>query len=344
MAARHWLGLTFVLLALAGASRARAGEPGEVEQEPAYEVQRGDTLGAIARAVGKTIDELVVLNPGLSPDRVRAGQRLRTGDAGRRVEHVVASGETLSRIAAQYGVAVRDVLGWNPGAEADRIRAGQRLAIHTRVPDSRSESIGSPTHGKLLFAAQLPPHRGYVLRNPERAWATRETVDAIVAAFKALREADPKAPKVRVHDLSLRHGGPIDDHQSHQSGRDVDITYFQKNATKECPLRPIKPHELDVERQWALLQHWLDRGQLEAAFIDYDLQAKLYAHARAQGASREQLMHWFQYPRGRTAALGIVRHAPKHADHVHLRFVCDATDAACQMFRVMPIHGSVAAR
>ena len=132
--------------------------------------------------------------------------------------------------------------------------------------------------------------------------------------------------------------------QSHQSGRDVDITYYQRQVSDTCPLRRIAPYELDVERQWSLVRYWLDRAQAEAIFMDYDLQAKLDAYARKQGASHEQLMHWFQYPRGRSAALGIIRHAAKHDDHMHVRFVCDATDEACHMFRVMPINASLASR
>lgn len=349
---RNVLALSVVLLALASAStaahRAKAEPLGaEVEQEPAYEVKRGDTLGAIASRIGKSTTQLLELNPGLEPDRIREGQKLRVEDIairGRRVEHVVAQGESLTRIAAHYEVKVRDLVEWNPKLHPDRVRAGQKLLVYTNVPDSRSESVGTPTQGKLLFAAQLPANPAYVVRNPERSWGTRETVRAITSAFSAVRAKDPRAPKVRVHDLSLRGGGPIDDHQSHQSGRDVDITYYQKQIEDVCPLRPIGPAQLDVERQWALLEHWLQRGQLEAVFIDYDLQARLYKHARSQGASAEELMHWFQYPRGRTASLGILRHAPRHADHMHVRFVCDATDPDCHMFRVMPINGSLAKR
>lgn len=339
------LSVLLLCAALVGtAATVRADEP---EQEPAYEVQRGDTLGAIAARLGKSQSKLLELNPGLQPDRIREGQRLRLEDAGelgRRVEHTVLLGESLTRIAAHYEVKVRDLLKWNPKLHPDRVREGQRLLVYTAVPDSRSESVGSPTRGKLLFATQLPANPGYVVRNPERSWGTRETVRAITHAFAALRAKDPSAPRVRVHDLSLRHGGPIDDHQSHQSGRDVDITYFQRDSEGACPLRPVAPSMLDVERQWALLQHWLERGQVEAIFIDYDLQAKLYRHARARGASAEELMHWFQFPRGRTASLGILRHAPRHADHMHVRFVCDETDADCHMFRVMPINSSLAKR
>jgi len=340
--------LSFILLwGLLVGFGTRVAHAEEPEQEPAYEVQRGDTLGAIASRMGKSTSELLELNPGLAPDRIREGQKLRLEDLGalgRRVDHVVVLGESLTRIAAHYEVKVVDILKWNPKLQPDRVREGQKLLVYTNVPDSRSESVGTPTHGKLLFAAQLPANPGYLVRNPERSWGTRETVRALTQAFSALRAKDPSAPKVRVHDISLRSGGPIDDHQSHQSGRDVDITYFQKQVEGACPLRPVAPSALDVEHQWALLQHWLERGQIEAAFIDYDLQAKLYKQARAQGASHDELTHWFQYPRGRTASLGILRHARNHADHMHVRFVCDATDPECQMFRVMPINSSLAKR
>lgn len=56
-------------------------EPGTV---PAAElsdtlvvVKKGDTLKAIATAAGKTIDELCALNPGLVPNSIVVGQRIK---------------------------------------------------------------------------------------------------------------------------------------------------------------------------------------------------------------------------------------------------------------------------
>ena len=37
----------------------------------------------------------------------------------------------------------------------------------------------------------------------------------------------------------------------------------------------------------------------------------------------------FQYPRGKGAAGGLVRHEPNHADHFHVRFRCAKADADC---------------
>jgi LysM domain len=43
----------------------------------AYSVRSGDTLGTIAERFGTTVDELLVLNPGIDPRALRVGQQLR---------------------------------------------------------------------------------------------------------------------------------------------------------------------------------------------------------------------------------------------------------------------------
>ena len=55
-------------------------------------------------------------------------------------------------------------------------------------------------------------------------------------------------------------------------------------------------------------------------FVDYELQHLLYEEARAMGATEVQLERWFQYPYGRRAARGIIRHWKGHDDHFHVRF------------------------
>jgi LysM repeat protein len=44
-----------------------------------YEVQSGDTLGAIADKYGTTVDELLALNPGVDPAALHPGDRIRVG-------------------------------------------------------------------------------------------------------------------------------------------------------------------------------------------------------------------------------------------------------------------------
>ena len=73
-----------------------------------------------------------------------------------------------------------------------------------------------------------------------------------------------------------------------------------------------------------------DPGGVEKVFLDYEVQGWLYAAARADGWSKARLLDVFQYPDGPYAKHGIVRHEPKHADHMHVRFRCAPADAGCK--------------
>lgn len=314
------------------------GEPTDSGSWETITVQAGDTLGVLAKRHGVSLQTLLENNPDVSPDRIREGQQLRVERRGRRVEHAVSRGENLTAVAHRYQVSISDILRWNPKLRPNRVQAGAQVLVFTQVPESVSESVGSPSNGHLLHAERLREHPAFVLRDPARAWGTLETVSAIRDGFVALHKAEPDLPRVRVHDISLRAGGHMDDHRSHQSGRDVDISYFQSRCGPDgCPFRRLAAKDLDVARQWSLLKYWLERDHLEAVFIDYSLQAALYQQARRQGASRQELMRWFQYPRGRHNPYGVIRHFPKHEDHMHVRFACPDTDSECKAIRALPV-------
>ena len=44
-----------------------------------YTIQAGDTLDIVAAKYGKTVDDLVTLNPGVDPHALRIGQKIRVG-------------------------------------------------------------------------------------------------------------------------------------------------------------------------------------------------------------------------------------------------------------------------
>ncbi len=306
---------------------AKEDDPG-----PTHRVAEGETLSHIAQRQGMDLARLLELNPDLNPDRIRVGQEIRLGTNGRhRVDHEIRPGDTLSRLAARYRVSIRDIHRWNPRLRANRLRVGRKVRMWSEVPESRSVSIGLAYRGSLQNAERLRRHPGYIIRDRNRAWGTLETVMWLVDGFDAVRDQFPGAPRVRVHDISRRNGGSMHGHRSHQSGRDVDISYYQRRCGGQpCAMRRLHPSELDVARQWALFESWLKAGRLEAIFMDYNLQEPLYNYARSHGATRQQLHRWFQYPRGRDYALGTIRHYPRHADHAHVRFVCPDTDPDCR--------------
>ncbi len=105
-----------------------------------YRVRRGDTLSTIARRFGTSVGAIQRANGLRSPHRIRQGQRLlippgRSGHGTRiaTVIHVVRRGETLSKIARRYGVAVSTIMAANNLRSPDRIYVGQRLRVPSRV-------------------------------------------------------------------------------------------------------------------------------------------------------------------------------------------------------------------
>lgn len=295
-----------------------------------HRIARGQTLVSIASRYGVSVSSLRELNPALDPSRLIVGRTVRVREeSGRRVDYRVRRGDTLSRIATRHRVSVADLRRWNRNVRSG-LRAGSTIRLWSDVPASTSESIGAPNRGQLAHAERLPQHRGYRMRDPQRAYATLETTLWMLDAFDAVLEAHPTSPRVRVHDISRREGGRMRGHRSHQSGRDVDIAYYQKRCSGPCRFRRLQPDQLDAARQWTLLESWLRHDRVEAIFIDYRLQEPLYNEARRRGATRGQLRRWFQYPSGRTYPLGRVRHFPKHQDHLHVRFSCPDTDSRCR--------------
>lgn len=312
------------------AVRAEAEQPSK-KQGRRYTVQKGDTLTGIALRHDTTVEELTKANPGLRPTRIYPGQTIDVGEPRPQVVFRLERGDSLASAARRYGVSSKDMLRWNERLGTQSPRAGTAIRIYSRAPVSASEAIGPTNRGRLESPERLPAHRGYVIRTPARAYGTEETIRWVVDAFDAVDRKFRNTKVVRVHDISDRDGGPLRDHKSHQNGRDADISYYQeKCGVNGCRFAEFRSSELDVARQWALLEHWLRNGQAEMIFIDYRLQAKLYKYAKRKGVSKSKLDRWIQYPRGRYEPRGIIRHFPNHEDHLHVRFVCPYSDLKCR--------------
>ena len=119
-----------------------------VASSASYTVAPGDTLSGIAARLGFPAAEIASTNEITDPDRIYAGQRLRlpgsaTGGGTAQSApgaHVVALGETLSGIAAKFGVSVQALSDVNSLRSVDLIRAGQRLVIPGGAPQALATS------------------------------------------------------------------------------------------------------------------------------------------------------------------------------------------------------------
>lgn len=121
-----------------------------------YTVRSGDTLGSIAARAGTSIATLVSLNAIRNPNLVRVGQVLTlpaaagggtpaaptvTAPAGGATSHVVVAGDTISGIAARYGIPQAQLIAAN-GLTGGRVYVGQRLSL---VPTSNNRPAGATT-------------------------------------------------------------------------------------------------------------------------------------------------------------------------------------------------------
>jgi peptidoglycan-N-acetylglucosamine deacetylase len=133
---------------LATAGAATAAPPTSEQQ---YTVVAGDTLGEIAQQFGVTAEEIAARNGLADVDSISEGQVLvipvpgsgavativpgatATTAAGGEQVHIVQAGETLYRIALQYGLTYQELAAYNNIANPDDIEVGQTL----RIPPSQ---------------------------------------------------------------------------------------------------------------------------------------------------------------------------------------------------------------
>jgi len=147
------------VLASIPASQRFSGQP----RDRAYRVQRGDTLGQIARRHGTTVGQLARLN-GLKPDaRIRIGQSLAlpgstvVPDAGGGSSAVagvyeVQRGDTLGGIASRHGISVGQLAAANALKPDRPIRVGQLLKLpgHARSAVPAGGQVHKVVRGDTL--------------------------------------------------------------------------------------------------------------------------------------------------------------------------------------------------
>jgi murein endopeptidase len=229
-------------------------------------------------------------------------------------------------------------------AEVSRVRGHRTKASRRhataelpRIPRGvAGQSLGQPWHGALHAPARLPEGDGYHIRRPWRTYGTATTVGFVQRAIGEAREAFPDAHVLAVGDLSAKDGGAITEHHSHQSGRDVDVGLFYKQQPEHYPDSFVRAtaDNLDCAATWALLAAFVatadENGGAQVIFLDFAVQGLLYHWGQAHEVPDRLLERVFQFPHGRGASAGLVRHEPNHTDHLHVRFKCVAGDPGCR--------------
>lgn len=198
--------------------------------------------------------------------------------------------------------------GWSDAQIAEAIRSD--------LPSLGSMSLGSCNAGALLNGVQATDTPLYQPVSPSGAWATQETLDFLSQALRKVHEQYPGTPPLALGDISGKHGGPSRPHVSHQSGRDVDIAYFYNDGGRWYARGTAK--NLDLARNWAFVRALITETDVDLILIDHSIQALLEQYALAHGEDREWLSGVFRGVAGQLRP--IIRHAPGHATHIHVRF------------------------
>ena len=153
-----------------------------VQSTTAYTIQKGDTISAVAYKYNLRWQDVVAVNPGISPNRLRVGQVIQLPGivdlgkvrhipvttpkvsapkvsapkakshsselSGPETTYVVKSGDSLSVIAYKHGVKT-SVLREANGLKTDRIVVGQKL----KVPGAKKHPAAAASSKKSSAAA-----------------------------------------------------------------------------------------------------------------------------------------------------------------------------------------------
>jgi hypothetical protein len=181
-------------------------------------------------------------------------------------------------------------------------------------------SVGHPSAGFLVNGARMPMSDDWVLTAPHHVYATAETIEQLGHCLSRVRAEHPGSPPVRLGSLSGKGGGKIAPHDSHRTGRDVDVYFFRQPSAKwnEAATR----EDIDLARTWALLRCFVTDCDVDFVLLDRVVQGWLESYALGAGESPawvQSLFHdanpedWDRH--------AVVREAPGHVAHMHVRFV-----------------------
>ena len=176
-------------------------------------------------------------------------------------------------------------------------------------------SVGTPNAGGLVNGVQAVASPLYSLVSPGSAWGTQETIDYLNTAVQAVHTEFSDTRPLALGDIGARHGGPLRPHISHQAGRDLDISFYYRDST-QWYARGTREN-LDFPRLWAFVRALIAQTDIDLILLDHGLQQPLKEYALSIGEDAAWLDQIFQ---GKAAQRAIIRHAPGHATHLHLRF------------------------
>ena len=208
-----------------------------------------------------------------------------------------------------------------------------RITSEVTLDQSQSFSLGTTSHGRLLHGVPLPEGLEALQARPiskrRRAiHGTRELIGVLERVAKAVARDWPGSV-LFAGDVSAQEGGDIPHHVSHNSGRDVDLAFYMRDAAGRfrdrqdfvTVLRDGRGRDgrssFDAARNWALVEGFVrdPKVQVQWIFVAQHLKDMMLAHAEEVGTDPKVLS------RARRVLLQ-PRGAAPHDDHFHVRIYC----------------------
>ena len=332
-----------VVPALGVAAPAQAGDAPStmVAKTVQVRIRSGDSLVAIAHRYGVSVSDLRRWNRKKirAPDHIQAGDfllvkvtsdvRIAEPDATWEGFYDIKSGDTLGGVAQRLGVRIDDLMRWNGMRTGQMIRAGSQLRYIKPGEKPPTQSAGRPTRGKLKHGEHLGTGLGYRLRFPSNAFGIPRVLRAIRQCTAFVSRRHPGTADILIGDISRPTGGRFPPHQSHQTGRDADIGYYLAGNKQNATMYRVGPSHVDHRKNWDLLYCLIRKDAVVRVYMDIGIQkamARYVLKRKLAGKELVQRLFEAQAPEPDTA---LIRHAPKHDTHVHVRFACDRTDTTC---------------
>lgn len=241
---------------------------------------------------------------------------------------------TATSSAATPGSPPAAQLGLPDDRPAAIGRFGHNRGVH-------SKSVGTAQHGQLEGGIALEQSKSLVVLPQTRRnaifYGTAELVGLLQRSAAAVAQDRPGS-MLKVGNLSRETGGDIGPSVSHNSGRDADVLFFavdrfgtggepdnfchfNDTGIADGPASDAGRYEFDVERNWALVRHWLTDPDVvvQWIFVAAPLRNQLLDCALRQGEPALLRLR---------AARVLVqpRDSSPHADHFHLRIGCPPGD------------------
>ncbi len=232
-------------------------------------------------------------------------------------------------------------------ADDGKAKASQKAKAPKKAAKKKEapRSIGAPNDGRLTGAKKLKRTDDVLIKKGSSTWGLPELNDLILRATRTVRKKHGGRAAL-IGDMSAKAGGPLVGHNSHQTGRDVDIGFYVLSSkgkpfrsTRFLPFsgdgkgKDVSWARFDDVRNWALVKALITDKKVAVRhiFITFELRARLIAYARQQKEPEDLILR-------ASSVMLSPKDADVHDDHFHVRISCPESmrDVCIEDARVRP--------